>query len=69
MKDKKKTLQRVYISDRHLETCEVEGIADARINALPYKGEGVQLSKFTNVSTLWHARSEEPTKEGTILMC
>lgn len=69
MKDKKETLQRVYISDRHLATCEVEGIADARINALPYKGADTQLSEFTNVSTLWHDRSEEPTKEGTILMC
>jgi hypothetical protein len=49
MIDEKKIPQRIYIKDYQLATCETDGIADARINAVPYKG-GVE--NYANILIL-----------------
>ncbi len=67
MIDEKRIPQRIYIKDSQLAECEIEGVADARINAVPYKGGSGKLCEYINVDNLWHKREEEPTEEGAII--
>lgn len=60
MIDEKKIPQRIYIKDSQLAECEIEGVADARINAVPYKGGSGKICEYINVESLWHDASEEP---------
>ena len=60
MIDEKRIPQRIYIKDYQLATCETDGIADARINAVPYKGGRGKLCEYINIDFLWHDASEEP---------
>lgn len=60
MIDEKRIPQRIYIKDSQLAECEIEGVADARINAVPYKGGSGKLCEYINVDNLWHKREEEP---------
>lgn len=63
MIDEKKITQRIYVKDYQLATCETDGIADARINAVPYKGGRGKLCEYINIDFLWHDASEEPQKD------
>lgn len=67
MIDEKKIPQRIYIKDYQLAECEIEGVADARINAVPYKGGSGKLCEYINVDNLWHDASEEPEHSRYIL--
>lgn len=60
MIDEKKIPQRIYIKDSQLAECEIEGVADARINAVPYKGGRGKLCEYINIDFLWHDASEMP---------
>lgn len=63
MIDEKKIPQRIYIKDSQLAECEIEGVADARINAVPYKGGCGKICEYINVDSLWHNASEVPDRE------
>ncbi len=60
MIDEKRIPQRIYIKDYQLAECEIEGVADARINAVPYKGGRGKLCEYINIDFLWHDASEKP---------
>lgn len=64
----KKIPQRIYIKDSQLAECEIEGIADARINAVPYKCVSGKICEYINVDNLWHDASEEPESDKCILI-
>lgn len=68
MIDEKKIPQRIYIKDSQLAECEIEGIADARINAVPYKGGSGKICEYINVESLWHDASEEPEDNKEFIM-
>lgn len=67
MIDEKRIPQRIYIKDYQLAECEIEGVADARINAVPYKGGNGNLCESININSLWHDASEEPEKGKKII--
>ena len=70
MIDEKRIPQRIYIKDSQLAECEIEGVADARINAVPYKGGSGKLCEYINVDSLWHDASEKPimSEHGMIIV-
>lgn len=68
MIDENKIPQRIYVKDYQLATCETDGIADARINAVPYKGGRGKLCEYINIDFLWHDASEEPESDKCILI-
>lgn len=68
MIDEKKIPKRIYIKDFQLAECEIEGIADARINAVPYKGGKGNLCEYININSLWHHTSEEPKIDKPIII-
>lgn len=67
MIDEKRIPQRIYIKESQLAECEIEGVADARINAVPYKGGSGKLCEYINVDNLWHDASEKPQGSAAIL--
>lgn len=67
MIDKEKIPQRIYIKDFQLAECETEGVADARINATPYKGGNGNLCEYININFLWHKANEEPEEHKFII--
>lgn len=62
MIDEKKIPQRLYIIDYQLLPCEIDGVADARINAMPFKTQKGRLCEYINLEALWHDASEIPEK-------
>ena len=67
MTDEKKIPQRLYIIDYQLESCEIDGIADARINAMPFNTTNGKLIEYINPEALWHDASETPEEGEQIL--
>lgn len=67
MIDEKRIPQRIYIKDSQLVECEIEGIADARINAVPYKCRSGKICEYINVDNLWHDASEKPEFDKRLL--
>jgi hypothetical protein len=67
MIDEKKIPQRIYIKDSQLTQCEVDGVADVRINATPFKTYKGKLCEYVNLKALWHDVSEIPEEGEQIL--
>lgn len=67
MSYEKKIPQRLYIIDYQLLPCEIDGVADARINAMPFKTQKGRLCEYINLEALWHDASEIPEEGEQIL--
>lgn len=59
--------QRIYIKDYQLVQCEVDGIADARINSHQFRSGNGNLEEYLHLDSLWHDASEEPRKGEKLL--
>ena len=68
MTDEKKIPQRIYIKDSQLTQCEVDGVADVRINATPFKTQKGKLCEYVNLKALWHTEKEIPEADRLILV-
>lgn len=67
MTDEKKIPQRIYINDSQLTQCEVDGVADVRINATPFKTQNGKLCEYVSLKALWHTEDEVP-KSGKLIL-
>lgn len=54
--------KKIYVIDYQLEQCEIDGIADARINVRPYNTINGKLKEYAHIESLWHSVNE-PAKE------
>ena len=68
MTDEKKIPQRIYVKDSQLTQCEVDGVADVRINATPFKMQKGKLCEYVNLKVLWHTEKEIPEANRPILV-
>lgn len=55
-----KTPKKLYIIDYQLLPCEIDGIADARINAMPFNTTNGKLIEYINLNEIWNEGTTLP---------
>lgn len=53
-------IKKVYIKSDALTLCNLDGIADARLSAIPYKPTYGRLVELTDLAQVWHDADERP---------
>ena len=60
--------KKIYIKAYQLHPCATSGIADARINSLPFQSDKGKLIEYIDIKQAWHSPDEEPKDKRNVLL-